>query len=722
MAVAAADANIKVYLRCRPTANAATSRIHPSIEENTINITVGPGDDERGVEDYINNSRNRYQFKCDKVFGMAARQDDIFEVVARPTIEECLKGINGTIFAYGQTGSGKTFTITGGTERYVDRGIIPRAVSYIFERIGKLSDAQYRVASAAFSAVASMLVLSEVYISYLEIYNDNGYDLLYRESDDVSELVEYWSSLTLSEEWLLFSTTFHRVNTVPSEEEALNLLFLVATAVAIGSDTVRRSKLHLVDLAGSERIKKTQVDGQLANESRYINVSLHFLEQVIVCLHEKATGKRSHIPYRNSMMTSVLRDSLGGNCRTSMIGTLSMDGRSIEETISTCRFAQRVGLIKNDARVNEEIDSTLLIRRLKRQVAELQEELRVLKGDEEEEVLTSEDMAHLKSLVEAFVKDGGSTEGHLVCGSMKKIQACFSILRDMVTGGSTDHAPVIATVQGSRGDGDDGQVQQLRLQVVAQRDQELAVLLGMLNKSGDSTLPKSEGGSAQSSLAAVPSSVAREASTQQSTIGSVEWLEDITGESAATILLDRQRCFEVFRKSIRRTETLSENRELLRKLCEEAKALGNEANAARAIVNREKDNIDKIRKRAVLLGHEGEELPVECEEEIRSCTREIEKQTAVYKACADKLRGVRSDIERIQRMMEQSRKRLQKDFERWYASIRRKVDVSALSNDMKKEILEKAEKETADTAEDIRKYEVAKETILNAASELSMGQ
>ncbi|KAF4655526.1 hypothetical protein FOL46_008212 [Perkinsus olseni] len=704
MAVAAADANIKVYLRCRPTANAATSRIHPSIEENTINITVGPGDDERGVEDYINNSRNRYQFKCDKVFGMAARQDDIFEVVARPTIEECLKGINGTIFAYGQTGSGKTFTITGGTERYVDRGIIPRAVSYIFERIGKLSDAQYRV-----------------YISYLEIYNDNGYDLLYRESDDVSELHNLPSvSLREDEDGQLHLRGLS-VNTVPSEEEALNLLFLVATAVAIGSDTVRRSKLHLVDLAGSERIKKTQVDGQLANESRYINVSLHFLEQVIVCLHEKATGKRSHIPYRNSMMTSVLRDSLGGNCRTSMIGTLSMDGRSIEETISTCRFAQRVGLIKNDARVNEEIDSTLLIRRLKRQVAELQEELRVLKGDEEEEVLTSEDMAHLKSLVEAFVKDGGSTEGHLVCGSMKKIQACFSILRDMVTGGSTDHAPVIATVQGSRGDGDDGQVQQLRLQV-AQRDQELAVLLGMLNKSGDSTLPKSEGGSAQSSLAAVPSSVAREASTQQSTIGSVEWLEDITGESAATILLDRQRCFEVFRKSIRRTETLSENRELLRKLCEEAKALGNEANAARAIVNREKDNIDKIRKRAVLLGHEGEELPVECEEEIRSCTREIEKQTAVYKACADKLRGVRSDIERIQRMMEQSRKRLQKDFERWYASIRRKVDVSALSNDMKKEILEKAEKETADTAEDIRKYEVAKETILNAASELSMGQ
>mgnify|MGYP001250921355 CR=1 FL=1 len=113
------------------------------------------------------------------------------------------------------------------------------------------------------------------------------------------------------------------------------------------SAVVRRSKLHLVDLAGSERVGKTGVGGTLLTEAKYINLSLHYLEQVIVALSEKS---RSHIPYRNSMMTSVLRDSLGGNCMTTMIANLSFDPSSVDESISTCRFAQRVALIKNQVR------------------------------------------------------------------------------------------------------------------------------------------------------------------------------------------------------------------------------------------------------------------------------------------------------------------------------------------------------------------------------------
>ncbi|CAJ1423036.1 unnamed protein product [Effrenium voratum] len=119
------------------------------------------------------------------------------------------------------------------------------------------------------------------------------------------------------------------------------------------SDTVRRAKLHLVDLAGSERISKTGVVGNLQKEARYINLSLHYLEQVIVALHERSTGGRAHVPYRNSMMTSVLRDSLGGNCKTVMVGTAAVEDRHLDESISTCRFAQRVASIKNNAIVNE---------------------------------------------------------------------------------------------------------------------------------------------------------------------------------------------------------------------------------------------------------------------------------------------------------------------------------------------------------------------------------
>lgn len=104
-----------------------------------------------------------------------------------------------------------------------------------------------------------------------------------------------------------------------------------------GQDRIRRSKLHLVDLAGSERVAKTNSSGSVLSEAKYINTSLFFLEMVIVALYEKATKGRAHVPYRNSMMTSVLRDSLGGNCKTIMIATINPEASHSEESLSTCR-------------------------------------------------------------------------------------------------------------------------------------------------------------------------------------------------------------------------------------------------------------------------------------------------------------------------------------------------------------------------------------------------
>jgi len=184
-----------------------------------------------------------------------------------------------------------------------------------------------------------------------------------------------------------------------SEEEALNLLFLGDANRAVGETTmnqassrshclltvfleareaggvVRRSKLHLVDLAGSERVHKTKSDGMTLNEAKYINTSLFYLEMVIVALNEKNKKARDHIPYRNSMMTSVLRDSLGGNCRTVMVATCSAEAPQTEESISTCRFAQRVARVKNDAVRNEETDPAVTIARLEGEVASLKARL-----------------------------------------------------------------------------------------------------------------------------------------------------------------------------------------------------------------------------------------------------------------------------------------------------------------------------------------------------------
>lgn len=131
----------------------------------------------------------------------------------------------------------------------------------------------------------------------------------------------------------------------------------------------------------SERVHRTQIDGSLLKEAKHINLSLHYLEQVIISLYEKSHGSRTHIPYRNSMMTSILRDSLGGNCKTVMIATVAVEKHLLEESVSTCRFAQRVALIRNDVRVNEESDLEGLVERLKKEIVLLKQEIRILRGD-----------------------------------------------------------------------------------------------------------------------------------------------------------------------------------------------------------------------------------------------------------------------------------------------------------------------------------------------------
>uniref|UniRef100_A0A8C9YNJ5 Kinesin family member 6 n=1 Tax=Sander lucioperca TaxID=283035 RepID=A0A8C9YNJ5_SANLU len=378
------------------------------------------------ADGFVNNKRECYKFRFLKLFDQAAKQEEIFENIAKPVADSVLAGYNGTIFAYGQTGSGKTFTITGGAERYSDRGIIPRTLSYLYE---------------CFTQDSSMVYTTHV--SYLEIYNEIGYDLL--DSRHEGSRLEDLPKVVIMEDP---DQNIHLRNLSlqqsANEEEALNLLFLGDTNRMIaetpmnqastrshciftvhlcrrepGSATLRRSKLHLVDLAGSDRVSKTGLNGQLLTEAKYINLSLHYLEQVIIALSEK---NRSHIPYRNSMLTSVLRDSLGGNCMTTMIATMAVDKRNLDESISTCRFAQRVSLIKNEAILNEELDPALLIARLKREVQSLKEDLAMVTGEQRDDQLTVEEIQMLEELVKAFLNDSDPDVTLSLGPDMRKIQ------------------------------------------------------------------------------------------------------------------------------------------------------------------------------------------------------------------------------------------------------------------------------------------------------------
>ena len=153
------------------------------------------------------------------------------------------------------------------------------------------------------------------------------------------------------------------------------------------------SKLHLVDLAGSERVSRSQAEGAVLTEARSINLSLTYLEQVIVSLNQKARGKAkaAHVPYRNSLLTTLLRDSLGGNCKTVMIATISTDRANLDETISTLRFAQRVKLVQNETTKNEKNPYSTRIDLLERENAQLRKRLAQFEGEGEQEDTEEDD-------------------------------------------------------------------------------------------------------------------------------------------------------------------------------------------------------------------------------------------------------------------------------------------------------------------------------------------
>lgn len=143
-------------------------------------------------------------------------------------------------------------------------------------------------------------------------------------------------------ELLMMGNYIKRIQSTPMNNVSSRSHCIFTIAIEIKdliNNGVRSSKLHLVDLAGSERTHKSDPDNQIKSEAKYINRSLSYLEQVIVALHQRTKGTRAHVPYRNSMMTSILRDSLGGNCKTVMLATMAVDKASEEETLSTARFA-----------------------------------------------------------------------------------------------------------------------------------------------------------------------------------------------------------------------------------------------------------------------------------------------------------------------------------------------------------------------------------------------
>ena len=689
---------ITIFLRVRPTKK-PSGYFNFDREEGKVDFEIPV----EQIQGHVNNTRQNYKFKFNGLFDMKANQEEVFDGVAVQAVTSALAGFNSTIFAYGQTGSGKTFTITGGAERYVDRGIIPRALSYIFNESTKNSERKITL-----------------YISYMEIYNETAYDLL--DPSHETKQLEDLPRVNFMEDddgnVHLRGLTMHVAN---NEEEALNLLFLGDTNRAIsetpmnmassrshcvfsisvesreaGSDVIRRSKLHIVDLAGSERAHKTGARGQILREAKFINTSLHYLEMVIVALHERKTKGRTHVPYRNSLMTSLLRDSLGGNCHTTMIATISAEKAQTEESISTCRFAQRVALVQNEAYVNEEVDPASVIQRLKAEVKSLKEEVNFLKrqlgeGDEDEREMAGHEIDRLRDLVQTFF-DARESDPNQPMGfggnpTFPRIQMALKILRDMVAerGGGRGKGSGYGGKTGSSNDMEDidrldAEIAELK-ELLAHRDNEISILVNMVKQG--KTIP-ADGGANNSSnnnnSRPYSSSSSYNGNNNENNNQQNNYEEGSKRNNrhevkvTAEILADKKKAFEVFRTTYHSNQAVEENKGLLRQRYMEAKAMGKRVNGARGNINKIKKRIEQLRIEQQQFNEENDDEAVQESMQIENdMKKEMDRFKVDYKKNFNTLRELKSEIERIQKQLERQRIRMQSDFESWHSVMLREV-------------------------------------------------
>ncbi|TEB35912.1 kinesin-domain-containing protein [Coprinellus micaceus] len=292
-------------------------------------------------------------FTFDRVFPMGTKQEEIFEYGVKDIVKDVLDGYNGTVFAYGQTGSGKTFTMMGADIDSPDlKGIIPRITEQIFQSIVE-SDSHLEYL---------------VKVSYMEIYLERIRDLLAPQNDNlqvheekskgvyVKNLSDYYVS-SAQEVYEIMRTggaarvvTATNMNAESSRSHSIFLISIQQRNTETGAQ--KTGNLYLVDLAGSEKVGKTGASGQTLEEAKKINKSLSALGMVINALTD---GKAKHIPYRDSKLTRILQESLGGNSRTTLIINCSPSSYNEAETLGTLRFGIRAKSIKNSARVNQEL-------------------------------------------------------------------------------------------------------------------------------------------------------------------------------------------------------------------------------------------------------------------------------------------------------------------------------------------------------------------------------
>lgn len=351
---------IKVCARFRPLNQSEEDLISQSKASKCVKFL------ENSVQ--IQDPCNPQTFSFDHLLLPQSTQEEVFDLIGKPAISDVLDKFNSTIFAYGATGSGKTHTMMGRLEESSSRGIIPRIADLLTSN----------------TKTCSMTA------SCLEIYRERLKDLVVQSQSSLkikeSDSGVYIDGLSKSqfktkEELIQIFEAAEKLRTVAATKlnrhsSRSHFLLLVELTQMTDKGKKLTTKLNLIDLAGSEKVMKSEVSGTTMEEAKKINLSLSALGKVICAL---STAAR-HVPYRDSKLTRLLQDSLGGNSKTTLVVNCSQLSFCIEETLSSLRFAQRAKLIKNTLKIVKEVDLETELKSVRLELTRTQSELKRLKN------------------------------------------------------------------------------------------------------------------------------------------------------------------------------------------------------------------------------------------------------------------------------------------------------------------------------------------------------
>ncbi|XP_023777842.1 kinesin-like protein KIF9 isoform X3 [Cyanistes caeruleus] len=646
---------VLAFVRVKPTAHFAQDMIKLGSDNKSIDIYIQKSP-KGGV---VNNSQTEWSFKLDGLLHNTS-QEMVYETVAKNVVAKALQGYNGTIMCYGQTGAGKTYTMTGAASEYRNRGIIPRAIQQIFK-----------------SAAEFLNILVSVRISYLEIYNESLFDLLAPAlgrgcKDNQLAVMDGPQGIYVK------GLSIHPVS---HEEEALHLLFEGETNRVIGEHSLNKnssrshciftmyiecrsrdytnhkclkSKITLIDLAGSERLSKTGSEGQVRVEASYINKSLSFLEQLIIAL---ADPKREHIPFRQSKLTHVLKDSLGGNCNTVLVTNIYGEAEHVEETLSSLRFATRMNWVTAEPVPNEPFYREASVKALEEEIHLLKQELIMQDSLANRSFmsynpLTTSQRAEIRSQVQKYLK-GVIEEISIV--NVRQIQEVFRQFKVIV---SQQEEEVECRLWNKYGLGRKDSAAEsesnsdLRLEEAREQQQEQEDVETAAGKEEDLEQEEDEEtlGAGSPPTSPIP--------------GGKKEAEE--GDESP---LPKQEAFEMFKKEAGREihRIFRENKRLLISRKKRSHSVAQRIKRIKQQMEAIKEALEaQKRKRRQEGEYTDEDGQVIIDEKEFSLILKLKELKEKHRAAFTELRNLKAEIQYGQQLLDKCRKRLISEFEIWY--------------------------------------------------------